>query len=554
MKTLKIPINTNASRLTVLLLILNVNLLWSQNSVYPYFYRVYFKDKGTQIPGSYSASSLLSPRAIARRQKSGIPYPDLRDIPVNKTYINGIVLKGLKLHSTSKWMNTALFKSQTAIDLNLIRNLPYVSTVKIVRSPATKGTVNTKLDFKVSQASVTSFDRPITMLNGAGLHKSGYDGNSKFIAILDGGFLNSDVITSLADLRARKGIKYTFDFVNNTESVYNASTHGTAVLSVLAGSLTGIIEGTAPGADFILVKTEDVESEYPCEEDFWAAGAELADSMGVDLISSSLGYFTFDDPALNYKVSDLDGNTAFITRVADIAASKGILVVNSAGNERTNAWRKIIFPSDADSVLAAGAVDENELIAGFSSAGPSADGRIKPDNVAMGVNVTVQTAQNLVGTASGTSFSCPVLSGMAACLMQGVPAATNMDIIEALHSSSDRYSSPDSLYGYGIPDLMLAFEKLQDKYLKRPDGPILIYPNPTSGKFKIIFSSSPQILKIEIFTSTGKLISSRNYNSFPGRSIDINIPDYTPEGIYLLRVTDIKGVTTRKVIKTRNSK
>ncbi len=205
------------------------------------------------------------------------------------------------------------------------------------------------------------------------------------------------------------------------------------------------IEGTAPGADFWLMRTEDTESEFPVEEDFWVAGAEFADSLGADIISSSLGYFAFDDPSMNYKYSDMDGNTAFITRAADIAASKGILPVNSAGNERDNAWIHIIAPSDGDTVLAVGAVDGNNSISVFSSAGPSYDRRIKPDVVAQGVSVPVQVNTSVVERAGGTSFSCPVISGMCACIMQAVPEASDSDIIAALHSSSDRFLTPDSL-------------------------------------------------------------------------------------------------------------
>ena len=462
-----------------------------QEPVYSYFYRVYLRDKGDNVAGKYSAQDLLSSRAIARRQKAGIQVPDFRDLPVNRSYLNQISLLGLKLHSTSKWMNTALFKSQSAFDINTLLNLPFVSDVKTVKTPGKKNKFNNKLDFQIIQTDLPPYDRPITMVNGYPMHDSGYDGKNILIAILDGGFINADKISSLNGLRSRNGIKATYDFVKKNESVYNSSTHGTAVLSVLAGKIPGQIEGTAPGADFLLLKTEDVDSEFPCEEDFWAAGAEFADSSGADIISSSLGYFNFDDSTLNYKYSDLNGKTAFVTRAADIAASKGILVVNSAGNERNKDWKRIIFPSDGDSVLAVGAVDGNDIISDFSSAGPSADGRIKPDNVAMGVSVPVQISDNSIGRSSGTSFSCPVLSGMAACLLQAVPRALNNDIIQVLHSSADRYNSPDSLYGYGIPDIVLALTELQNLYIKIPEKGIIASPNPTTGTFEIIFPYSP---------------------------------------------------------------
>jgi serine protease AprX len=552
MTCLKFSVHTRALIIMTLLFASTTCYMYGQDPIYSYYYRVYLRDKGDNITGKYSALDLLSLRAVNRRLRSGIKVPDFRDFPVNKSYLNKITLLGLKLHTTSKWMNTALFKSQSAFDINFLLNLPFVSNVKIVKSPAKKSGFSEKLNFQVTQTDFPPYDRPLTMINGLRIHDSGYDGKNILIAILDGGFLNSDVISSLSDLRSRKGIRKTYDFVKNNGSVFNASTHGTAVLSVLAGKITGQIEGSAPGADYLLLKTEDVESEFPCEEDFWAAGAEFADSSGADIISSSLGYFNFDDPSLNYKYSDLDGNTAFVTRVADIAASKGILVVNSAGNERDKVWKSILFPSDGDSVLAVGAVDGSGLISDFSSSGPSADKRIKPDNVAMGVSVTVQASENLIGSSSGTSFSCPVLSGIAACLFQAVPLASNSDIINVLHSSGDRYGSPDSLYGYGIPDIVNALDELQKKYVLIPEDGIIMYPNPTTGQFEITFSSPPEKVTIEIISLTGKLLFEEKYADFAGRSIIITDLKNSRQGIYLVRITDPSGVHVRRIIKLKN--
>jgi serine protease AprX len=552
MKAFNYPVNNRTITAFFLLLVAVTCRLYGQDTVYPYFYRVYFSDKGDNIKAGYSALDLLSARAVDRRQKAGILVPDYRDLPVNKSYLDKISILGLKLHTTSKWMNTALFKSQSAFDINTLLSLKFVSNVKIVKIPGKKSGYNNKLDFQILQDGPFPYDRPLTMINGNQMHISGYDGKNILIAILDGGFFNADQISSLNHLRSRNGIRRTYDFVKNKKTVYDASTHGTAVLSVMAGMIPGQIEGIAPGADYLLLKTEDIESEFPCEEDFWAAGAEYADSAGADIISSSLGYFNFDDPALNYKYSDLDGNTAFITIVADIAASKGILVVNSAGNERNSVWKRIIFPSDGDSVLAAGAVDGNGIIADFSSAGPSRDGRIKPDNVAMGVSVAVQSSENLVGRASGTSFSCPVLSGISACLMQAVPKALSSDIINALHSSADRYSNPDSLYGYGIPDIMNALNTLQKHFVKTPDDEALIYPNPTTGSIEIVFSSPPESVTVELISLSGKHIFKKTVNGYAGRTLIINELQHYEQGLYLLRLSGISGIVTRKVIKLNN--
>jgi len=526
--------------------------LHGQTITYSYYYRVYLKDKGENKPENFEPSDLLSSRALERRNKAGIIVPDFRDLPVYEGYLNKISSNGFELHCTSKWMNTALFKTQSKADVKILQDLPFVSDVKIVKVPGIKGRLNDKLDFITEQVDLPPFDRPLTMVNGYALHNSGFDGKNVLIAVLDGGFLNSDRISSINELRSRKGIIATYDFVNNNDFVYNSSTHGTAVLSVLSGKIPGSIAGTAPGADYLLLKTEDVLSEFPSEEDFWAAGAEYADSAGADIISSSLGYYNFDDPALNYKYSDLDGNTAFVTRVADIAASKGIIVVTSAGNERNKDWKRIIFPSDGDSVISVGAVDGYNNIAAFSSAGPSADRRIKPDNVTMGVSVPVQISENSVTRSNGTSFSCPVLSGMAASLLQAVPRALNSDIIEVLHLSADRYTSPDSLYGYGIPDLAVALTRLQDKYIKVSDEETIVYPNPTTGDFEIIFREPPEQITIEIVSLTGKLIFREKFPEYSGRTIRITELQSREQGMYFIRLTTGTGTMVQKIIKLKD--
>jgi hypothetical protein len=321
------------------------------------------------------------------------------------------------------------------------------------------------------------------------------------------------------------------------------------VLSILAGSEPGSIAGSAQGADYWLLRTEDTGSEFPVEEDFWTAGAEFADSIGADIISSSLGYYAFDDPALDYKYSDMDGNSTFVTRAADIAASKGILVVNSAGNERDNTWLHIIAPSDGDSVLAVGAVDGYKVISSFSSSGPSYDRRIKPDIVAQGVSVPVQVQELIVERSSGTSFSCPLISGMCACIMQAVPRATNADIISVLHSASDRFLYPDSLYGYGIPDLTMAINQLQEKYLTKPENESVVSPNPFDNELKITFRENPEQLRIEMYNLSGKLIMKMNYREYISRSLIINDFGNLAKGIYFIRLYTPGGIFTHKVIK-----
>ncbi len=337
--------------------------------------------------------------------------------------------------------------------------------------------------------------------------------------------------------------------LRNESFVYDYHNHGTAVLSVLSGLLPGLIAGMSPGADYLLFRTEDVQSEFPAEEDYWIAGAELADSLGADIISSSLGYFTFDDPELNYKYSDMDGNSTFITRAADIAVSKGILVVCSAGNERTSDWMHIIAPSDGDSVLAVGAVNSINFISDFSSAGPAYDRRIKPDVVAQGVSVPVQTETSVTGRSNGTSFSCPMISGMCACVMQAVPQATVFDILSAIPKASDRYLTPDSLYGYGIPDFVKLISRLQEELVIKPLNESVISPNPFSDNLTVTFRQPPGSLTIEIFSSSGRLITKKEYKSNISRSLQIDGLGKIARGIYFIRLSTPVGKYVHKVIK-----
>jgi len=535
-----------------LLLLFSVFIVNGQSDTYNYFYRVYFRDKGDNNIAGFLPTDLLSERALMRRERNGITAPDIRDLPVCEEYIEQVTFLGLNLHSTSKWMNTALFRTVQPHDPALLLGMPFVKEVKTVRVPVKKSLSGNKLDFSTDQADLPPYDRPITMVNGQLLHNSAFEGKGILIAVLDGGFAFANIISSLNALHLRRGVIKTFDFVTGSGYVYDYHTHGTAVLSILAGRTDGIIEGTAPGADFLLLRTEDTGSEFPVEEDYWVAAAEYADSAGADIISSSLGYSTFDDPELDYKFADLDGNSTFITRAADIAASKGMLVFSSAGNERNKEWIRIMAPSDGDSVIAVGAVDGNGIISVFSSSGPSSDGRIKPDNTTMGVSVTIQTSESSVARSSGTSFSCPVLSGMTACLMQAVPDATNTEIIEALRSSSDRFNSPDSLYGYGIPDMALALKKLQDLHIQIPDNETFASPNPTTGEVEVIFKEPPGKIIIEIFSSLGALVYRKDFTEYAGRSLRLSALNKAGQGIYFLRLRTGTGVYLHKIIKLSN--
>ena len=304
----------------------------------------------------------------------------------------------------------------------------------------------------------------VEMHNGDFLHRIGLRGDGMLIGVLDAGFLNYLFVNSLDSIRTEGRIIETWDFVQRNSSVNEDDSHGMQVLSVMAANLPGEFIGTSSKASYLLYRSEDAFSEYPIEEHNWVCAAERVDSIGGDVINSSLGYNLFDDPVYNYSFSDIDGNTAMSTIGADLAAAKGILVVNSAGNEGGNSWGRITAPADADSILTVGAVTANRNAAGFTGRGPTADGRIKPEVVSQGVGTTVQFPNNTIGDNNGTSFAAPNMAGLAASLWQGFRELNNMKIIDALKRSSHRYNNPNDTIGYGIPDVKKALIDLTLEY------------------------------------------------------------------------------------------
>jgi serine protease AprX len=513
-----------------------------------YLYRVYFNDKGAN-PQAFSPGDLLSPAAVARREVQGIPFPDERDIPVSRQHIASVTSLGLSFRCASKWMNTGLFSSVKQEDTGELEALWFVDSVKLVKRPSgpVKLTAG-KYGVTVPADDPDAFD-PRLPHNGHILHQSGFTGRNIVIAVLDAGFLNADLIESLDHLRQRGGIIATRDFVSGSDFVYDYHTHGTSVLSILAGNLPGILNGTAPGARYLLLRSEDDESEYPVEEDYWAAAAEYADSAGADIITSSLGYFTFDDPSMSYSFRDMDGSTAFVTRAANIAASKGILVVNSAGNERNKEWVRIIAPSDGDSVLGIGALKHDLTISDFSSAGYSSDGQVKPDVVAPGVLLPMQFQPGVWHKGSGTSFSCPVISGLCASLMQAVPSSSPAEIMDVLHKSSDRYNNPDTLYGYGLPDFVRALGYLEDMNSYRPEVMMTAGPNPFFDEINLWFHDPPGHLNVTITSTAGTTVWKRSWSSYAARSCRLDDLGNLAQSVYFIKVVTDQGEKVFKMIR-----
>ncbi|MEO8772380.1 MAG: S8 family serine peptidase [Ferruginibacter sp.] len=472
-------------------------------------YIIKFKDKGTNPFSLNNPIQYLSQRSLDRRARYNIAI-DSSDLPVTPGYIDSLRLAGnVTILNVSKWLNQVAILTVDDVALTKINSFPFVeSTSPIAARHFEDYPVNKKLCFDpkyMMKAPISSdaklvFDpvdglrielpenndasqtgnytsrtttdiydygqsfAQVKIHNGDFLHNHGFRGDGMQMVILDAGFYHYQTLPTFDSIRNNNQILGTWDFVANEASVDEDYYHGMQCLSTIAANLPGTFIGTAPKTSFYLFRTEDVGSEYPIEEQNWAAGIERADSLGADISSTSLGYSQFDNALLNHTYADMDGNTTIIARAADMAAKKGILVVAAAGNEGNSTWHFITTPSDADSTLCVGAVDVSGNSAGFSSYGPSSDGQIKPSVAAVGLNAVVaNTTNGQPSYNSGTSFACPNMAGITTCLWQAFPEINNMGIIGALELSGNRSDNPDDRTGYGIPDAKKAFVILLKK-------------------------------------------------------------------------------------------
>ena len=440
-------------------------------------YIVRLKDKGTNPYSLANPSQYLTARSIQRRTRYNIAI-DSTDLPITPRYIDSIRLAGaVTVLNSSKWLNQVAIQTNDAAALAKINSFPFViSTGPIASRPGQSTTpVNKKLDVELTPipggenpSSITadyynygvSYGQ-VHLNNGDFLHNRGFRGQGMQMTILDAGFFHYLTLPTFDSVRNNNQILGTWDFVAGNASVDEDNSHGMNCFSIIAANMPGVFMGGAPKASFYLYRTEDVNSEYPIEEQNWIAGMERADSLGVDITSTSLGYFTFDNAIFNYTYANMDGNTTLSAKGADLAAKKGMLVVMAAGNEGSSSWHYIITPSDADSVVAVGAVSASGVVGGFSSYGPSSDGQIKPSVAAVGVSAVVANPANGQPTfGSGTSFACPNMAGLTTCLWQAFPEVNNMTIINTMQQAANRATNPDDRTGYGIPDLKKAFVML----------------------------------------------------------------------------------------------
>jgi hypothetical protein len=482
-------------------------------------YFVLFKDKANSPYSVSRPKEFLSDRSIKRRTNQKIAITE-RDLPPNPSYLSEISKAGAKIIYKSRWINGALIQTDAAtltkiLNITFVRGLEGKGDIRNARLNEQGQTIDKKdkfgnegiLDNGLSQTQ-------LAMLGADKMHTKGYHGEGMLIGVLDSGFLNANKLSFFNDLFNDKRVIGTWDFVNNESNVYNDHNHGTNVLSCMAAFENSRIVGTAYKASYLLLTTEDVTSETKREEANWLFGAEMADSVGVDVINTSLGYTEFDNPIQNYKYSDMNGDRALATRAADWAAQAGILVVASAGNDGSGSWKYIGTPADADSIIAVGAVSSSQNIASFSSYGPSADGRVKPELSAQGSNTTIGNTNGTVGLSSGTSFSSPLMAGFAASFWQAFPNLTNMQVREYLIRSASQYTNPDNRVGYGIPNFDKAYELAELEALinelKKSGQEVIVFPNPindgSSTKVWVLKNDAGTNFEYSISDLTGKIL------------------------------------------------
>ncbi len=485
-----------------------------------------------------TAQQQISETALKKRLLRGIPLSK-SDMPINKTHIQSVEQSlSAKCIHTSKWLNAGLFALRNNIPpKKTIDQLQQIKTYTFLlnQHKPLKKTQESPLDYGASKEMLGQIKTPF-------LHQKGYAGETMSIAVFDGGFSYTDQLEQFEHLFEDQKIIATYDFVHDTSFVFDHSAHGMNVLGFMAAKQVGHYIGTAPNAHYALFITEDVTQESLMEEIHWLLAAEKADSLGIDIINSSLGYTEFDDPSQNHTYADLDGNTTIVTRAADMAAQKGILVVNSAGNSGSSPWKYISAPADADSILAVGAVNNKGEYVNFSSIGPSADQRIKPEVACWGNKNQTIGFNGETYPGSGTSFAAPLIAGSAACLWQAYPEYTNMDIIESISKSAHQYHAPDRYLGYGIPNFEGAFSLLD--IIKNPSENILLYPTTTSHYFTALLSKHKNTsIQITFYTTSGQLLYTHIQNTDEKGRIDLSfsLPDLASQVLNIEFMNTLNG-------------
>lgn len=539
-------------------------------------YTVKLKYKKSDGYSLSQPSAFLSQKAIQRRVKYHIAI-DSTDLPINGAYIDSIAnVPGVTVVSKSKWFNKLVVVLTDPFAIDRINEFPFVdhtnvTPIALVRSDFHQ-TNNAFTESRSIQSSNAVLDRQgvqddtvnygnnynqVHIHEGEYLHNSGYRGQGITIAMLDGGYLNYLTNTAFDSVRNNNQVLGTYDFVMNDSSVNEDNSHGAICFSILAANKPGVYVGTAPGANYWLFRTEDVSSEKPVEEYNWIEALEKADSLGVDMISSSLGYSTFDDPQYSHAYAQRDGNTADISIAADLAVKKGMIVVNAAGNSGASANdNKYVFcPADGDSVFTIGAVNTSGAIGAFSSWGPNGAGKMKPNVVSVGWGASYIHPSGTVFGGNGTSLATPNIAGLIACLWQAYPEFSNMEIMDAVQRSAHMYNNPDNRYGYGIPNFRTASNILDAKRIDKDSllttKWIKVFPNPFKQLFTVFFKApSTGRANLRLIDLNGRLLYEQNVDVMQGSRYRIQMnPQGTKQfGLYLLQYFDGANRSTIKLV------
>ncbi|CAN5341801.1 S8 family serine peptidase [soil metagenome] len=527
-------------------------------------YIIRFKDKAGTPFNINNPTQFLTQRSVDRRSRQKIKI-DETDLPITPRYLDSVRLAGnVKILNVSKWLNQVAIETTDAVALNKIAGFTFVINTTPVRIRLTGGTPSDKFKETFSTGTSTlqpagdyynygsSYDQ-IHFHEGEFLHNNGFHGEGMLVAIIDAGFYGYLTNPYFDSVRNAGRVKETYDFVNNEISVNEDHPHGMQCFGLMAANKPGELVGTCPNATFYLYRTEEAATEYPIEEQNWVAAAERADSIGVDVLSTSLGYTTFDNPVFNHTYADMNGRTTIIAKGNTLSARKGIISVVAAGNEGSGIWHYISTPADTDSILTVGASNVSGTIAGFSGYGPASDNRIKPDVASIGVGDAVSSTSGTVTFGNGTSYAAPNLAGLVTCLWQAFQDFTNMEIIDAVKKSSPTYTTPDNRKGYGFPNFKTAFNYLTEQRLLR--NPIVslgndwikVFPNPFRNNFnvalKIPSSANATLL---LFNAAGKLVVKQQVKIIGNQQQQIKFENLILErGVYILKYDN--GANTRSV-------
>lgn len=528
-----------------------LSVLSLETAVANHYFYVQFSDKNNSPYSLVNPTAYLSERAIARRANYGLVC-DSTDLPVNPDYISQVTNLGVTVHSRSRWLNGITVLVNDSTIMSQIRALPFVKFVQFTGLKERPRSAPSKIKSETQDVNYGTALTQMNQLNGSYLHNLGYTGRGIHVGVLDGGFMNVNTNPAFDSLRLQGRLLGVKDVILPDNNVYAEDAHGANVLSILTANLPSYYVGAAPHASFWLIRTEFGSTEYLVETDFWVSGIEYADSVGVDVINSSLGYSVFDDASMNFSYADMNGQVSRASCAANMASRKGIIVCNSAGNEGNKAWRYISSPADADGIIAVGAVTSEGVQSVFSSFGPSSDGRVKPEVAAMGTATALVNTNGTRVEGNGTSYSSPLIAGMMACLLQALKTQQTpyqiSSILNSVFRSGNSYFTPNNMTGYGIPNFQVALENLMtsNKSVSSDKANARVIFMPSTGIIHVRFAKHDDRTRrlIQVYSVTGTLMLSET-----ATSSEVYMPTgHLTPGIYAVRVSGNGFSETHKLV------